>query len=61
MDRFRTALQLYKDQQGQPGTRPQAGKAAGGQACASPHRIYQHEVAGYSTLCASSAASDGCL
>ena len=30
MDRFRTALQLYKDQQDQPGTRPQAGKAAGG-------------------------------
>ena len=31
MDRFRTALQLYKDQQGQPRTRPQAGKAAVGQ------------------------------
>lgn len=30
MDRFRTALQLYKDQQEQPGSRPQAGKAAGG-------------------------------
>jgi protein-tyrosine kinase len=31
MDPFRTALQLYKDQQGQPGSRPQAGKAVGGQ------------------------------
>ena len=31
MDRFRTALQLYKDQQGEPGTKTQAGKAAGGQ------------------------------
>ena len=29
MDRFWTALQLYKDQPGQPGSRPQAGKAAG--------------------------------
>ena len=32
MDRIRTALQLYKDQQGQPGTTPQAGKDAGGDA-----------------------------
>ena len=31
MDRFRTALQLHEDQQGQPGSRPQAGKAAGSQ------------------------------
>ena len=31
MDRFRTAVQLHRDQQGQPGTRSQAGKAAGGQ------------------------------
>ena len=31
MDRFRTALQLYKDQQGEPGTRTQAGKTAVGQ------------------------------
>ena len=30
MDRFRTALQLYKDQEGQPGTRRQAGKTSGG-------------------------------
>jgi protein-tyrosine kinase len=30
MDRFRTALQLYKDQEGQPSTRPQAGKTSGG-------------------------------
>jgi len=30
MDRFRTALQLYKDQGGQPSTRPQAGKTSGG-------------------------------
>lgn len=36
MDRFRTALQLYKDQQSQPSTRTQAGKAAGGQALPSP-------------------------
>jgi len=36
MDRYRTALQLYKDQQGQPGTRPQAGKAAGGHAVPPP-------------------------
>ena len=36
MDRFRTALQLHKDQQGQSGTRPQAGKAAGGQAVPPP-------------------------
>ncbi len=36
MDRFRTALQLYKDQNGHPGNRPQAGKAAGGQALPPP-------------------------
>jgi len=36
MDRFRTALQLYKDQQGQPGTRSQAGKAARGQTLPPP-------------------------
>src|SRR5438552_8522604 len=36
MDRFRTALQLYKDKEGQPGTRPQAGKAAGGQTLPRP-------------------------
>ena len=36
MDRFRTALQLYKDQQSQPGTRTQAGKAAGGQTLPPP-------------------------
>ena len=36
MDRFRTALQLYKDQQSQSRTRPQAGKAAGGQALPRP-------------------------
>lgn len=36
MDRFRTALQLYKDQNGHPGARPQAGKAAGGQALPPP-------------------------
>jgi protein-tyrosine kinase len=30
MDRFRTALQLYKDQEGQPSTRPQTGKTSGG-------------------------------
>jgi capsular exopolysaccharide synthesis family protein len=36
MDRFRTALQLYKDQQEQPGSRPQAGKAAGGQVLPPP-------------------------
>lgn len=36
MDRFRTALQLYKDQHDQPGTRQQAGKAAGGQALPPP-------------------------
>jgi protein-tyrosine kinase len=36
MDRFRTALQLYKDQQGQSRTRPQAGKAAGSQALPPP-------------------------
>ena len=36
MDRFRTALQLYKDQQGQPGTRSQVVKAAGGQTLPPP-------------------------
>jgi protein-tyrosine kinase len=36
MDRFRTALQLHKDQQGLPGARPQAGKAAGSQALPPP-------------------------
>ena len=36
MDQFRTALQLYKDQQGQPDTRSQAGKAAGGHAVPPP-------------------------
>ena len=36
MDRFRTALQLYKDQNGQPGTKPKIGKAAVGQAVPSP-------------------------
>ena len=36
MDRFRTALQLYKDQQGQSRTRPQARKTAGGQAVPPP-------------------------
>ncbi|MEO5630960.1 MAG: hypothetical protein ABIR69_03640 [Nitrospiraceae bacterium] len=59
MDRFRTALQLHKEQQGQSGIRPQAEKAAGGEALPPPHRVYQDEVAGYSSLCASSAASHG--
>jgi capsular exopolysaccharide synthesis family protein len=36
MDRFRTALQLYKDQNGHPVTRPQAGRAASGQALSPP-------------------------
>lgn len=36
MDRFRTALQLYKDQNGHSGNRPQAGKAAAGQALLPP-------------------------
>jgi protein-tyrosine kinase len=36
MDRFRTALQLYKDQQDQPDTRSKAGKSAGGQALPPP-------------------------
>ncbi len=36
MDRFRTALQLYKDQNGQPGTKPKTGKAAAGQAVPPP-------------------------
>ena len=36
MDRFRTALQLHKDQQGQPATRTQAGKAADSQAWPPP-------------------------
>ncbi|MBI3808404.1 MAG: CpsD/CapB family tyrosine-protein kinase [Nitrospirae bacterium] len=36
MDRFRTALQLYKDQQGQSDTRSQAGRLAGGQALPLP-------------------------
>jgi protein-tyrosine kinase len=36
MDRFRTALQLFRDQQGPSHTRPQAGKASGGQALPPP-------------------------
>ena len=36
MDRFRTALQLYKDQNGHPGARPHAGKTASGQALPPP-------------------------
>jgi protein-tyrosine kinase len=36
MDRFRTALQLYKDQNGHPGTRPHAGKTASDQALPPP-------------------------
>ena len=36
MDRFRTALQLYKDQNGHPGTRPHAGKTASGQGLPPP-------------------------
>jgi protein-tyrosine kinase len=36
MDRFRTALQLYKDQQGPSRARSQAGKASGGQALPPP-------------------------
>ena len=36
MDRFRTALQLYKDENGQSRTRPQARKTAGGQALPPP-------------------------
>jgi protein-tyrosine kinase len=36
MDRFRTALQLYKDQQGPSRTRTQAGKTSGGQALPPP-------------------------
>ena len=36
MDRFRTVLQLHKDQQGQAGSRTQAGKAAGGKALPPP-------------------------
>ncbi|MEP6892057.1 MAG: exopolysaccharide biosynthesis protein, partial [Nitrospirota bacterium] len=31
MDRFRTALQLHKDLQGHPGTKPPSAKAAGSQ------------------------------
>ena len=36
MDRFRTALQLYKDEHGQSRTRPHARKTAGGQALPPP-------------------------
>ena len=36
MDRFRTALQLYKDQQDQPDTRSQDGTSAGGKALPPP-------------------------
>src|SRR5262245_61733132 len=36
MDRFRTAMQLYKDQQGPSPTRPQGGKASGSQALPRP-------------------------
>ena len=36
MDRFRTALQLHKEQQGQAGTRTQAEQAAGSQALPPP-------------------------
>ena len=36
MDRFRTALQLHQEQQGQPGTRPQAAQAAGSQTLPPP-------------------------
>jgi len=36
MDRYRTALQLHRDQQVQPGVRSQAGKAAGGQSLPRP-------------------------
>src|SRR6266852_751179 len=36
MDRYRAALQLYKDQRGQSRTRPQAGKTADGQALPPP-------------------------
>ena len=36
MDRFRTALQLHQEQQGQPGTRPQAEQAAGSQTLPPP-------------------------
>jgi len=36
MDRFRTALQLYKDEHGQPRARPQARKTSGSQAVPPP-------------------------
>ncbi|MBI3356571.1 MAG: CpsD/CapB family tyrosine-protein kinase [Nitrospirae bacterium] len=36
MDRFRTALQLYKDQNGHPRAKPHAGKTASGQALPPP-------------------------
>ena len=36
MDRFRTALQLYKDQNGQPGARSRAGKAVSSHALPPP-------------------------
>ena len=36
MDRFRTALQLHQEQQGQPGTRPQAEQAVGSQTLPPP-------------------------
>lgn len=36
MDRFRTALQLYKDEHGQSRARPQAGKTSGNQAVPPP-------------------------
>lgn len=39
MDRFRTALQLYKDEHGQARTRPQTRKTVGGQALP-PHIAY---------------------
>ena len=36
MDRFRTALQLHQEQQGKPGTRPQAEQAVGSQTLPPP-------------------------
>ena len=44
MDRFRTALQLYKDQNGHPGTRPQAGKTSAGQALPPPIVLKFHSL-----------------
>ena len=61
MDRFRTALQLHKDQMGQSGTRPQASKAADGHALPPPIVYTRTRSLDIPLSVLRAAAGDGCV